>query len=118
MGTVAASYWQQRQDVSLLSRRDAQAAAACAARGGCASPKTMKRSPGHYEEWIQACQGGPKPISNFDYAGPLTETMLLGILAMRRQGTDSNGTRKRLKVKNLPELNRFVQGEYRSGWTL
>ncbi len=48
-----------------------------------AVPKTMARSPGHYEEWLQACKGGPRPVSNFDYAGPLTETVLLGVLALR-----------------------------------
>ena len=45
-------------------------------------PKTIERSPGHYEEWIRACKGGPMPVSNFEYAGPLTETMLLGMLAL------------------------------------
>ena len=29
-------------------------------------PKTMERSPGHYEEWVQAGKGGPRPISDFD----------------------------------------------------
>ena len=81
-------------------------------------PKTLKRSPGHYEEWIQACQGGPKPVSNFDYAGPLTETMLLGILALRAPGERLEWDAESLKVKNLPALNPFVHAEYRSGWTL
>ena len=49
-------------------------------------PKTMKRSPGHYEEWLAACKGGPKPISNFDYAGLLTEIVLLGVLALHLPG--------------------------------
>ena len=49
-------------------------------------PKTMERSPGHYEEWLLACKGGPKPVSNFDYAGPLTEILLLGLLACRSPG--------------------------------
>ena len=42
-----------------------------------AVPKTMERSPGHYEEFYQACQGGKRPVDNFDYAGPMTETVLL-----------------------------------------
>ena len=45
-------------------------------------PKTMARSPGHYEEWLAACKGGPRPVSNFDYAGPLTEIVLLGVLSL------------------------------------
>ena len=37
----------------------------------------------HQREWIDACKGGPSPLSNFDYAGPLTETVLLGTIAIR-----------------------------------
>jgi len=55
-------------------------------------PKTMARSPGHYEEWLLACKGGPRSVSNFDYSGPLTEVVLLGVLALRAPGTRSNGT--------------------------
>jgi hypothetical protein len=81
-------------------------------------PKTFQRSSGHYKEWIQACQGGPRPISNFDYAGPLTEMMLLGILAMRAPGRRLEWDSQRLKVTNMLELNEFVHGEYRKGWSL
>ena len=49
-------------------------------------PKTIARSVGHYEEWLQACKGGPRPVSNFDYAGPLTEIVLVGVLALRAPG--------------------------------
>ena len=83
-----------------------------------AVPKTMARSPGHYEEWLLACKGGPRPISNFDYAGPLTEIVLLGVLALRRPGTKIEWDSENLKVKNAAELNSFVQLEYRKGWTL
>jgi predicted dehydrogenase len=81
-------------------------------------PKTLERSPGHYEEWIRACQGGPKPVWNFDYAGPLTETMLLGILALRAPGERIEWDAEGLRVKNVPSLNPFVHAESRSGWTL
>lgn len=37
----------------------------------------------HYEEWIAAAKGGPKPVSNFDVAGPVSETILLGNVALR-----------------------------------
>ena len=52
----------------------------------------MERSPGHYEEWVQACQGGPAPASNFDYSGPMTETVLLGVLALRARARGWSGT--------------------------
>jgi predicted dehydrogenase len=81
-------------------------------------PKTMLRSPGHYEEWLLACKGGPKPISNFEYSGPLTETVLLGVLALRAPGTRIEWDSENLKVKNVPELNQSIQVPYRAGWTL
>ena len=65
-------------------------------------PKTMTRSPGHYEEWLAACKGGPRPVANFDYAGPLTEIVLLGVLALRAPGRGWNGTASNMKVKNAP----------------
>jgi predicted dehydrogenase len=81
-------------------------------------PKTMLRSPGHYEEWLLACKGGPRPISNFEYSGPLTETMLLGVLALRAPGKRLEWDSENLKVKNAPELSPFIHTEYRKGWTL
>lgn len=80
--------------------------------------KTMERSPGHYEEWVQACKGGKRPVDNFDYSGPLTETVLLGVLSMRSPGTRLEWDSENLKVKNVPELNQYVHTEYRKGWTL
>jgi predicted dehydrogenase len=80
--------------------------------------KTMKRSPGHYQEWVQACKGGPRPVSNFDHAGPLTEIVLLGVLALRAPGRRLEWDSEKLKVKNAPELDAFVRGEYRKGWSL
>jgi hypothetical protein len=38
---------------------------------------------GHYDEWIAACKGGPKAPSNFEIAGPVTEAVLLGNVAIR-----------------------------------
>jgi hypothetical protein len=80
--------------------------------------RTMVRSPGHYEEWLAACKGGPRPASSFDYAGPLTEIVLLGVLALRAPGRRLEWDSENLKVKNDPELNPFVRPEYRKGWTL
>ncbi len=44
-------------------------------------PKTLPRTPGHEVEWFQACRGGPKAMSNFEYAGRLAEFVLLGNIA-------------------------------------
>jgi hypothetical protein len=82
------------------------------------TPKTMIRSPGHYEEWLLACKGGSRPVSNFDYAGPLTEIVLLGVLALRSPGKRLEWDSVNLKVTNAPELDAFIKTEYRQGWTL
>jgi hypothetical protein len=81
-------------------------------------PKTIPRSHGHYEEWLNACKGGPKPVSNFDYAGPLTEIVLLGVLALYAPGRRLEWDSANLKVANAPELDRFIHSEYRKGWAL
>lgn len=83
-----------------------------------AVPKSMPRSPGHYEEWLNACKGGPRPVSNFDYAGPLTEVVLLGVLALYAPGRRLEWDSERLRVSNAPELDRFIRPEFRKGWTL
>ncbi len=82
------------------------------------TPKTLERSPGHYEEWLLACKGGAKSMSNFDYAGPMTETVLLGVLALRAPGTRLEWDSEKLMAANAPELNEFIHTEYRKGWSL
>ncbi len=81
-------------------------------------PRTFKRSPGHYEEWIEACKGGPRPVSNFDYSGPLTEIVLLGVLALKAPGRRLEWDSEKQKIKNAPELDPLVHAEYREGWRL
>jgi hypothetical protein len=79
---------------------------------------TLPRSKGHYEDWVSACKGGPPASSNFDYGGPLTEIALLGVLAMRLNGTKLEWDASALKVPNQPDAARFIKPEYRKGWTL
>lgn len=81
-------------------------------------PKTILRSPGHYEEWVQACKGGPTPAASFTTAGPLTETVLLGVLSLRLPGTRLDWDSAQLRVTNHAEINMFIHTEYRKGWTL
>jgi hypothetical protein len=81
-------------------------------------PKSIERSPGHYEEWVSACKGGPRPVSSFDYSGPLTETILLGVLALKAPGRRLEWDSKSMKIVNAPALNHLIHTEYRQGWTL
>lgn len=78
---------------------------------------TLPKSPGHYQEWLEACKGGPKPPANFDYSGPLTEMVLLGNVAIRT-GKKLNWDGPSMKVTNVPEANEYLHRQYRKGWTL
>jgi len=87
-----------------------------------APPKKLKRSPGHHQEFIDACKGGEKAGSNFDWAGPMTETVLLGNVALRPQlREDLTKDRllwdgKAMKFVNHEGANAFLRREYRPGW--
>ena len=73
----------------------------------------------HFQEWITACKGGRPAFSNFDHAGPLTELVLLGNLAIRAGvGKKLEWDGPNMKCMNQPDLNQFVQREYRKGWSL
>jgi len=80
--------------------------------------KTIARSQGHYQDWLNACRGGEPAGSNFDYAGPLTEMALLGNLAIRMGGEKLEWDGEKMKVTNNDEANKYVHREYRAGWSL
>jgi hypothetical protein len=68
-------------------------------------------------EWVAAIKGGPPAMSNFDYAATLTETILLGNVAIRA-GKKLEWDGANLKVSNCPEAADYIKREYRKGWTL
>jgi hypothetical protein len=74
-------------------------------------------SPGNHREWVQACKGDPEPLANFDYSGPLTETVLLGNIAIRT-GEKLNWDAAKMEITNVPEANEYLHRQYRPGWTL
>jgi hypothetical protein len=80
--------------------------------------KSLPRSPGVYNEWIRACKGGEPAGANFpDFAGPLTEMVLMGNLAVRT-GKKILWDVEKMKCTNVPEANNYVGRDYRKGWTL
>ena len=81
-------------------------------------PQTLARSIGHHEEWIKACKEGTPTESGFDFAGPLTEAVLLGTVCVRVGGTKLIWDSDNMKVTNIAEANEYLQYEYRPGWTL
>ncbi len=78
-------------------------------------PELLPRSIGHHAEFIQACKGGVEPWSNFEYAAPFTDTVMLGNVALRAgEKIEWDGE----KVTNVEAANEFLHREYRDGWTL
>ncbi len=87
-------------------------------------PQKIERSPGHHKEWLDACKGGKPARANFDWAGPLTEVVLLGNVALKMErqlyekGLKLRYDGPNMQVTNLPEANKYIRDEYREGWSL
>ena len=73
---------------------------------------------GHEQDWIRACKGGKPACSNFDYSGPLSETVLMGNLAVRFPDRRLLWNGERMEVANDKDANAYVRRQYRQGWNL
>lgn len=84
---------------------------------GSLPPKTIPRvQGGPHQEFFRAVKGeGPPPGSQFAHAGPLTEFLLLGVIAMRT-GKRLEWDAKNFRITNAPELNCLLRNEPRPGW--
>jgi predicted dehydrogenase len=72
---------------------------------------------GNHREWLEAIKGKGKAQCSFEYAGPFTESVLIGIAAFRAQKKlEWDG--KAMKATNCPEADKFIKREYRKGWDL
>jgi predicted dehydrogenase len=81
--------------------------------------KSIARVVGSHEQnWIEAIQGKTKATSTFDYAGPFTETVLLGNVGAKFPGQKLLWDGKALKFTNNEEANAEIQHHYREGWKL
>ena len=81
-------------------------------------PKTLPRSPGHHQEWVGACSGGPPAGSNFaDHSGLVTEVCLLGNVAVRAQKKLLWDGAK-MEFTNDKAATQMLRREYRQGWSL
>jgi predicted dehydrogenase len=70
----------------------------------------------HYTGWADACRGVGKTTSHFDYAGPLTEAVLLGTVAIRVPGETLKWDAGAMKVTNSPTADVLLRKTYRKGW--
>jgi len=69
-----------------------------------------------YQQWVDAIRGEGKTTSHFDYAGPLTETVLLGTIVCRFPGETLEWDAKQMKFSNNVEASKLVSSPYRKGW--
>ena len=86
---------------------------------GVSPSRTLPHSPGQHAEWFRAITTNlaEPAMSNFDYAGPLTETVLLGNLAVRL-GKKIVWDSENMKATNAPEAAPLIHRQRRKGWNL
>ncbi len=81
-------------------------------------PRIPEGSDGHEQDWIRACKTGKPASSSFEYSGPLTETVLMGNLAVRYPNRELFWNGAAMEVTNDKDANAYVRREYREGWKL
>jgi hypothetical protein len=87
-------------------------------RGGKSAEDKIERVPSidHHLSWVDACRGAGAAHSSFDYAGPLTEAVLLGSIAVRVPDTTLRWSSAALKFTNSAAATALVTKPYRKGW--
>ncbi|KAA3612460.1 MAG: gfo/Idh/MocA family oxidoreductase [Planctomycetota bacterium] len=75
----------------------------------------LASSPGHHQEWIQACKSREKSSCDFSYSGPLSEAALLGNLAYRMESKIDWNWRHQ-KAGGLSEAEALISRQARPGW--
>ncbi|MCO6455246.1 MAG: Gfo/Idh/MocA family oxidoreductase [Pirellulaceae bacterium] len=78
-------------------------------------PASVPVSPGHHAEWLRACKGGPAAGSEFSYAARLTETCLLGNIAIRT-GQTLTWLADSMRFADCRQADALLRREYREGW--
>jgi predicted dehydrogenase len=77
----------------------------------------MPKAPNFYGEWFEACKGGPAASCQFDYSGPLSETVLLANVAYRIQGA-FDWDAATMKPGGNSDVEKYLREPYRKGWEL
>jgi hypothetical protein len=79
-------------------------------------PKPELEPRNHYHEFVEAALGNGVCGSNFDYAGPLAEAVLLANVADRFPGKTLEWNARRLRFTNSSDANKYLRRPYRKGW--
>ena len=78
---------------------------------------TIPKSPGFHKEWFQACMGGTPATCNFDYSGPMAESVILANVAYRAQG-GFEWDAATLTPKGNAAAGQYLREPFRKGWEI
>ena len=70
----------------------------------------------HYHQFVDACFGRTRTAANFGYAGPLTEALLLGVVANRFPDQKLTWDAAKMRVTNIADANALIRRSYREGF--
>jgi hypothetical protein len=79
---------------------------------------TLPRVTSHHHEWVDACLGRGKTLSDFAYASRLTEALLVGNLALRMGGEPIEWDSAGMRALGRPQADALIHPEFRRGWTI
>ncbi len=78
--------------------------------------QVLTRATEHHQDWIRACKGGDPACSNFTVAGPFTEWITLGAIALRCEGKLEWDAEK-MRFTNNAQGNEYIRPTFRDGWS-
>jgi predicted dehydrogenase len=77
--------------------------------------RTFPKSPGFYKEWFAACRGGEPATCNFDYTGPMAETVALANAAYRAQA-EFDWDAATMRAAGNSQVEKYLRPQFRKGW--
>ncbi|NND96968.1 MAG: Gfo/Idh/MocA family oxidoreductase [Pirellulaceae bacterium] len=72
----------------------------------------------HYHGWVDGCLSGEQPSDGFDYGAKLTESVLLGNIAVRYRNESLQWDETAMKITNNDAANKWLKRDYRDGWDI
>ena len=81
-------------------------------------PQLLKRTDGHYADWVKAIKTGESASGNFDYGGPLTETVMLGVAAALYRNRYLEWDSENMRFSNFDDPDNRINPVFREGWSL
>ncbi len=112
-GMISAGFW--NSDGYIIMKGESKYKGIFNHDAAKAVPTGFRKVDSHMGEWVDACLGGSKTYSDFDFGGYLTEIGLAGVVALRL-GHDIEWNGEKMKVKGVKEAGAIIRPDYRPGW--